>query len=179
MLASGQAQTTSSYAGERGEKTEHSVDDFHSTVLALRSALLQSRAWALSDAASSPPRWQLPWSGGRRVPANDFRFSILGDRTGDAQPGVYERVWQRTGGGRILISSSTSATPSKAATTRRRLPNGSRFVRCGIAIAYPHVFHAWQSRYLVAGLAQNLRTTNPTPGVLQFQLSKRALHGAR
>jgi len=25
---------------------------------------------------------------------NDFRFCILGDRTGDAQPGVYERVWQ-------------------------------------------------------------------------------------
>jgi 3',5'-cyclic AMP phosphodiesterase CpdA len=25
---------------------------------------------------------------------NDFRFSILGDRTGDAQPGVYERVWR-------------------------------------------------------------------------------------
>jgi 3',5'-cyclic AMP phosphodiesterase CpdA len=27
-------------------------------------------------------------------PRNDFRFSILGDRTGDAQPGIYERVWQ-------------------------------------------------------------------------------------
>jgi 3',5'-cyclic-AMP phosphodiesterase len=26
-------------------------------------------------------------------PANDFRFAILGDRTGNAQPGVYERVW--------------------------------------------------------------------------------------
>ncbi len=26
-------------------------------------------------------------------PKNDFRFAILGDRTGDAQPGVYERVW--------------------------------------------------------------------------------------
>jgi Icc protein len=26
-------------------------------------------------------------------PRNDFRFSILGDRTGDAQPGVYEQVW--------------------------------------------------------------------------------------
>jgi len=26
-------------------------------------------------------------------PPNDFRFSILGDRTGDAQPGIYERVW--------------------------------------------------------------------------------------
>jgi len=26
-------------------------------------------------------------------PRNDFRFAILGDRTGDAQPGVYERVW--------------------------------------------------------------------------------------
>src|SRR5258707_12438721 len=25
---------------------------------------------------------------------NDFRFSILGDRTGDADPRVYERVWQ-------------------------------------------------------------------------------------
>lgn len=25
---------------------------------------------------------------------NDFRFCILGDRTGDAQPGVYERVWK-------------------------------------------------------------------------------------
>jgi Icc protein len=24
---------------------------------------------------------------------NNFRFCILGDRTGDAQPGVYERVW--------------------------------------------------------------------------------------
>jgi len=24
---------------------------------------------------------------------NDFRFAILGDRTGDAVPGVYERVW--------------------------------------------------------------------------------------
>ena len=27
-------------------------------------------------------------------PRNDFRFSILGDRTGDAQPGVYEQVWR-------------------------------------------------------------------------------------
>jgi Icc protein len=26
-------------------------------------------------------------------PRNDFRFSILGDRTGDAQPGVYEQIW--------------------------------------------------------------------------------------
>ena len=27
------------------------------------------------------------------APSNDFRFAILGDRTGDAQPGVYEQVW--------------------------------------------------------------------------------------
>lgn len=27
-------------------------------------------------------------------PANDFRFAILGDRTGDAQPGVYEQIWR-------------------------------------------------------------------------------------
>jgi predicted phosphodiesterase len=27
-------------------------------------------------------------------PRNDFRFSILGDRTGDAEPQVYERVWR-------------------------------------------------------------------------------------
>jgi 3',5'-cyclic-AMP phosphodiesterase len=26
--------------------------------------------------------------------ANDFRFAILGDRTGDAQPGVYEQIWR-------------------------------------------------------------------------------------
>jgi predicted phosphodiesterase len=26
-------------------------------------------------------------------PANDFRFSIVGDRTGSAVPGVYEQVW--------------------------------------------------------------------------------------
>ena len=31
--------------------------------------------------------------GARSEPGNDFRFCILGDRTGDAQPGVYERVW--------------------------------------------------------------------------------------
>jgi predicted phosphodiesterase len=28
---------------------------------------------------------------------NNFRFSILGDRTGDAEPQVYERVWQDIG----------------------------------------------------------------------------------
>jgi 3',5'-cyclic-AMP phosphodiesterase len=27
-------------------------------------------------------------------PRNDFHFAILGDRTGDAQPGVYEQVWR-------------------------------------------------------------------------------------
>ena len=31
------------------------------------------------------------------APPNDFRFSILGDRTGDAQPGIYERVWSEIG----------------------------------------------------------------------------------
>jgi predicted phosphodiesterase len=31
-------------------------------------------------------------------PRNDFRFSILGDRTGDAQPGVYEQVWREIDG---------------------------------------------------------------------------------
>ncbi len=28
------------------------------------------------------------------TPANHFRFAIIGDRTGQAQPGVYERVWR-------------------------------------------------------------------------------------
>jgi len=32
----------------------------------------------------------LAWSDAQ----NDFRFSILGDRTGEAQPGVYESVWR-------------------------------------------------------------------------------------
>jgi predicted phosphodiesterase len=27
-------------------------------------------------------------------PANDFRFSIIGDRTGSAVPGIYEQVWR-------------------------------------------------------------------------------------
>ena len=31
-----------------------------------------------------------------RAPAGDFRFEILGDRTGEAQPGVYEEAWQET-----------------------------------------------------------------------------------
>jgi len=31
-------------------------------------------------------------------PSNNFRFSILGDRTGDAQPGIYERVWSELDG---------------------------------------------------------------------------------
>jgi Icc protein len=29
--------------------------------------------------------------------SNDFRFCILGDRTGDAEPGVYESVWRDVG----------------------------------------------------------------------------------
>jgi Icc protein len=35
----------------------------------------------------------IPWVA-RPAPANHFRFSIIGDRTGEAQPGVYERVWR-------------------------------------------------------------------------------------
>lgn len=31
-------------------------------------------------------------------PANNFRFAILGDRTGDAQPGIYEQVWREIDG---------------------------------------------------------------------------------
>jgi len=31
-------------------------------------------------------------------PRNDFRFAILGDRTGNAQPGVYEQVWREVDG---------------------------------------------------------------------------------
>jgi hypothetical protein len=27
-------------------------------------------------------------------PRNDFRFAVLGDRTGDAEAGVYERIWK-------------------------------------------------------------------------------------
>jgi hypothetical protein len=29
------------------------------------------------------------------APSTSFRFVLLGDRTGEAQPGVYERVWQQ------------------------------------------------------------------------------------
>ena len=28
------------------------------------------------------------------APAADFRFVLLGDRTGEAQPGIYERIWR-------------------------------------------------------------------------------------
>jgi hypothetical protein len=34
---------------------------------------------------------------GADSPENDFSFSILGDRTGDAQPEVYERIWSELG----------------------------------------------------------------------------------
>jgi predicted phosphodiesterase len=33
-------------------------------------------------------------SGAPGEPSNDFRFSILGDHTGDAEPGVYEQIWR-------------------------------------------------------------------------------------
>ncbi len=32
-----------------------------------------------------------------REPANDFHFSIIGDRTGGHHPGIYERVWREVG----------------------------------------------------------------------------------
>jgi len=31
-------------------------------------------------------------------PPNDFRFAVLGDRTGGAVPGVYERAWIEVAG---------------------------------------------------------------------------------
>ena len=30
------------------------------------------------------------------LPASDFHFVILGDRTGETQPGIYEQVWKNT-----------------------------------------------------------------------------------
>jgi hypothetical protein len=33
----------------------------------------------------------------RTAPDSDFHFSILGDRTGGAQPGIYDRVWREIG----------------------------------------------------------------------------------
>jgi hypothetical protein len=29
--------------------------------------------------------------------AERFRFCVLGDRTGEAQPGIYEQVWREVG----------------------------------------------------------------------------------
>jgi 3',5'-cyclic AMP phosphodiesterase CpdA len=46
-----------------------------------RSGLTAAAAVFLAFAAAKPA-------------TNDFHFCILGDRTGDAQPGVYERVWR-------------------------------------------------------------------------------------
>src|SRR5262252_4110744 len=31
------------------------------------------------------------------APANDFHFAIVGDRTGTAIPGIYERIWREIG----------------------------------------------------------------------------------
>ena len=33
----------------------------------------------------------------RGAQPNNFHFVILGDRTGNAQPGVYERIWSELG----------------------------------------------------------------------------------
>ena len=38
--------------------------------------------------------WGLAGLGASNKPQNDFRFSILGDRTGDADQRIYERVWR-------------------------------------------------------------------------------------
>jgi 3',5'-cyclic-AMP phosphodiesterase len=50
------------------------------------------RAICLCLLACVPPVW-ISLSGAS-VPANNFRFSIIGDRTGGATPGIYERVWR-------------------------------------------------------------------------------------
>jgi hypothetical protein len=36
----------------------------------------------------------LLWVATAGAEGNDFRFSILGDRTGAAEPGIYERIWK-------------------------------------------------------------------------------------
>ena len=38
----------------------------------------------------------LLWGAGAQS-KNDFRFAIVGDRTGSAQPGIYERIWREIG----------------------------------------------------------------------------------
>jgi hypothetical protein len=48
------------------------------------------RSWLLVPSLAAVALSALPGADSRD---NDFRFSILGDRTGDAQPGIYEQIW--------------------------------------------------------------------------------------
>ncbi len=135
--------------------------------------LLQSRAWGAcstwaDDATSWPRRWLPLLLQPPTLPPNDFRFSILGDRTGDAQPGVYERVWSELDALHpdFVINVGDTIQGGNDATAasewRALRPLWDRY-------RYPDLLHARQSRHLVGCVAR--RSTNNKPGIRRFMAS--------
>jgi 3',5'-cyclic-AMP phosphodiesterase len=62
------------------------------TIVFRRLPRWRSRGAAFLACASVAVFTVLLWAASAQQPAS-FRFAIIGDRTGEAQPGVYERVW--------------------------------------------------------------------------------------
>ena len=104
---------------------------------------------------------------------------LLGDRTGEVQPGIYERVWRELAATQPAFVLSTGDTIQglndataeaewrEARRLRRTLPADSALPR------------ARQSRYLVRRLGAAVPPVRGTRAALQLRFRRRPLHRAR
>ncbi len=131
----------------------------------LFSSPLQSRAWAAhgSDALRGAVLWPRLLRLRPTASANDFRFSILGDRTGDAQPGVYERIWSELDALHpdFVINVGDTIQGGNDATAAAEW---RALVRLG-RYRYP-IFFTPGNHDIWSPASVRLRTTNPASGVL-------------
>ena len=128
-----------------------------------RMVLRQSRAWMRQLAAAA----LLALVRRRRRLPTISAFVILGDRTGDAQPGVYERVWREMDAldPDFVINVGDTIQGGNDATAA---PSGARYVRCGTAISYRSTS---RPAITTSGRPRRGRSMKSRPGIRRFMAS--------
>ena len=100
--------------------------------------------------------------------AQSFHFVVLGDRTGEAQPGVYEEAWKEAAGEHpaLIVAVGDTIQGLNDATAAAEWRAVDQILEPYRRI--PFYPSPWQSRYLVAGFREALPPIRRARAALQL-----------
>ncbi len=113
--------------------------------------MFNTRGWRFAVLAAALGAWLL--ADRAAAQKDSFPFVILGDRTGEAQPGVYERVWRAAAAENpaFAVSVGDSIEGLNDATAEGRVAAAG--ANTDALSSDPAVSGSWKSRHLVGAIA--------------------------